>query len=64
MEEERELSLEELDKVCMYNADREFVIEKILEYENDNIFGKKTIERLKEEREFLRNMKQTKGKSR
>ena len=52
---ERELSLEELDKVCMYNADREFVIDRNLELEDKKIFRKEYIERLKQEKEEILN---------
>ena len=64
MEEERELTLEELDNVATYKGElpREFVIEKSLEHED--IFRKQSIERLKQERENLLNQQHINGRSR
>lgn len=64
MEEERELSLEELTNVTNFGEiPREVVIEKSLDPKNNNNFRKIAIERLKEEKEALLNLNNINNKN-
>lgn len=65
MEEERELTLEELDNVTNYgNIPREVVVDKSLKQEDKGVFIRSAIEKLKQEKEELLNQNNQKRRSR